>query len=190
MYHFSAWFFATLLVFFIQQWVAAIMMGLPVYYMCQLRPQFKHVAIFIVDLGILASIGAVLGLLAGGMSKDFKAARQAVIPTVTPQMLFAGFLISRDDLPVWCRWVYYVDLFQYALSLVRINEYAGAEFTDCNEARAAAGACFMTGNDYLHSQHLNEGQLPTDFALLGALLFGLSCLTFVVMFRVATAPSN
>ena len=48
-----------------------------------------------ITLGVLACIGATLGLVAGGFSKDYQAARQAVIPTIMPQLIFAGYLIPK-----------------------------------------------------------------------------------------------
>ena len=69
----------------------------PVYLLAQLRPGFTHLSLFIVTLGVLSCIGATLGLVAGGFSKDFQAARQAVIPTIVPPIVFAGYLIPKDQ---------------------------------------------------------------------------------------------
>merc|ERR1712137_1144016 len=47
LYSFSAWYTATMSMFFLQQWVASMLLALPVYFMAGLRPGADHFAVFV-----------------------------------------------------------------------------------------------------------------------------------------------
>ena len=86
-------------------------------------------------------------------------------------------------------------LFQYGLSIVRVNQYAGAKFTDCESSYAEYGLCFLTGDDYLGSVGLMDhggahGELVLSFAVLAGLLGAFTVAAFFIMRLVATAPAN
>jgi len=149
LYCFPAWYWSTMASFFIQQAIASFSLALPVYIMAGLRPSFSHFMVFFLDLGALACIGATLGLFVGGFTKDYQAARQAIMPVLVPQIIFSGFVIPFNKLPGWGRCLYYIALFQYGLSVARINQFAGIVFHDCPDVAAWAGFCFLTGDDYL-----------------------------------------
>lgn len=56
----------------------------------------------------------------------------AIAPTVfIPLMLFAGFLLNEDNIPVWLIWVKYLSLFKWGFQILAINEFEGLTF-ECN----------------------------------------------------------
>mmetsp|Transcript_31045 Transcript_31045/g.68637 ORF Transcript_31045/g.68637 Transcript_31045/m.68637 type:complete len:601 (-) Transcript_31045:8-1810(-) len=190
LYGFPAWYWSTMATFFVQQAIASFSLATPVYLMAGLRPTSSHFLVFFCDLGALACIGATLGLFVGGFTKDFQGARQAIMPVLIPQIIFSGFVIPYKQLPGWGQYLYYITLFQYGLSIARINQFADVAFDDCPSIAAMAGFCFETGDDYLQESRLSQSLLGRDFALLLALLVVFSIGAYIVMWRVATKPAN
>ena len=45
-------------------------------------------------------------------------------------LLFSGYVIPYADIPVFFRWIYYVSIFQWAFTILRINQFHDLDFAD------------------------------------------------------------
>ena len=67
--------------------------------------------------------GVVLAYLVSAVSPNMEAAN-AILPTyVVTLLFFAGWLIRRDDIPVYWSWYYYIDLMRYSFGSLMINQW-------------------------------------------------------------------
>lgn len=63
-----------------------------------------------------------------------------------PQMLFAGFFVATDLIPVWLRWAQYLCSLTYALRILLVEEFEDCGGTDeelnqtCNNLVSGVGA--------------------------------------------------
>jgi ABC-2 type transporter len=71
-----------------------------------------------------------LAVMLGCSVEDPKLGQELLPLLFVPQMLFAGFFVTPDLIPVWLRWAQYLCTLTYSIRLALI-----AEFDDCKEER-------------------------------------------------------
>merc|ERR1712137_322951 len=74
----------------------------------------------------LALASTALAVFLGSSVEDPKLASEMLPILFVPQMLFAGFFVASDLIPVWLRWAQYLCSLTYATRLA-----LNAEFNDC-----------------------------------------------------------
>ena len=67
-----------------------------------------------------------LGVLLGCSVEDPKLGQELLPLLFVPQMLFAGFFVTPDLIPVWLRWASYLCTLTYSIRILLV-----AEFEDC-----------------------------------------------------------
>jgi len=83
-------------------------------------------------LVLLELIGSCLGILIGCTSNDINDARTTLVPTLAPLLIFSGYVVPYNNIPVYFTWAYYASFFQYSFALLMINEFADRTFAvDC-----------------------------------------------------------
>uniref|UniRef100_A0A0G4HZB8 ABC transporter domain-containing protein n=1 Tax=Chromera velia CCMP2878 TaxID=1169474 RepID=A0A0G4HZB8_9ALVE len=187
MYSVSSFYAANLVCTLVTQLLLSMLMGLPVYFMVGLNPDSLRVGLFVLCLALLCFIGTSLGLALGSVANDFKDAQQTLLPILVPLFLFSGYVIPYNSIPDYFQWLYWVSFFQYAFSLLRINEFKGIDIHDKDDCdpythtffpwTGKEGVCYRTGDEYLksHKVHLDPSEsfnnVGPHFAVLVAFLF-------------------
>lgn len=121
--------------------LSTLAIAAPVYILVGFQVQPDKVAVFVLVLVLMALIGSCLGVTVGTITSGIDAARTAIIPMILPLLLFAGYLIPLDQIPVYFQWAYYASFFQYSLGLLQVNELTGRNFTqDCPRELASETA--------------------------------------------------
>ena len=66
-----------------------------------------------------------------------------------PMLLFSGYVIPYADIPVFFRWIYYVSIFQWAFTILRINQFHDLDFADGGTGDMSHGCqiCCLTAGD-------------------------------------------
>ena len=80
---------------------------------------------FVVMAGITTLFGLVAAsvtLIIGAMVTNVQVGVQLTPLVFVPQLLFAGFYIPIDDIPVYMRWAQYLCSLKYAVNLLLIEE--------------------------------------------------------------------
>lgn len=103
-------------------------------------------------LYVLASWGcgiasAALGSLLGCLVTDPKQAMEMAPLLFVPQILFSGFFIRTELIPVWLRWAQYLCSLKYGLNLILINEFAPWRESCHGEPAATNCAAVLENND-------------------------------------------
>lgn len=81
--------------------------------------------LFLAILYVLAMNSTALGVLLGSSVKDPKVAPEFLPLVFMPQILFAGFFVPPDLIPVWLRWIAYIFPLTYATRLILVAEFDG-----------------------------------------------------------------
>ena len=79
-----------------------------------------------------ASVAVLLGCLV----TDPKQATEMMPLLLVPQILFAGFFIRTEQIPVWLRWAQYLCSLKYGLNLFITNEFASYRESCSGDAAA------------------------------------------------------
>lgn len=88
-------------------------------------------------LGIGASS---IGMMVGCAVTDVKTVSEMAPVLFVPQLLFAGFFIATDSIPLFLRWAQYLCGIKYAMNLILITEFDPTN-ESCTSSDVAALAC-------------------------------------------------
>eukprot|EP00592_Proboscia_alata_P011971 CAMPEP_0194383636 /NCGR_PEP_ID=MMETSP0174-20130528/68548_1 /TAXON_ID=216777 /ORGANISM="Proboscia alata, Strain PI-D3" /LENGTH=577 /DNA_ID=CAMNT_0039170025 /DNA_START=55 /DNA_END=1785 /DNA_ORIENTATION=+ len=87
----------------------------------------------------LAMCSTALSVIVGSLVSEAKTATEFLPLIFIPQLLFSGFLVATDLIPVWIRWMRFICPMTYAIGLVLLIEFDDCESgTPCNQMREAA----------------------------------------------------
>lgn len=93
-----------------------------IYWLMGLQGNF-FVLVFLVFLTQI--VVASMALALGAATKDAKQA-QAISPVIfVPQLLFSGYFVSIDQIPIWLRWIQNICSLKYGINLFAIAEFGG-----------------------------------------------------------------
>eukprot|EP00523_Entomoneis_sp_CCMP467_P003908 CAMPEP_0168742096 /NCGR_PEP_ID=MMETSP0724-20121128/12860_1 /TAXON_ID=265536 /ORGANISM="Amphiprora sp., Strain CCMP467" /LENGTH=679 /DNA_ID=CAMNT_0008789635 /DNA_START=46 /DNA_END=2085 /DNA_ORIENTATION=+ len=66
-----------------------------------------------------------LGVLVGSALENPSVAMEFLPAIFMPQILFAGFFVPPDDIPVWLRWITYISPLTYGVRICLVAEFDG-----------------------------------------------------------------
>lgn len=79
---------------------------------------------------LLSFTGNSMGIMTGCLFTDAKVGVAMAPMIFVPFMLFAGFYINADSLPVWLAWFQYLSPIKYGLEALAYNEYNDRHLAD------------------------------------------------------------
>jgi hypothetical protein len=85
---------------------------------------------------VLAMSSTAMAVMLGCAVEDPKLGQEMLPILFVPQMLFAGFFVKPDLIPIWLRWARYLCSLTYAVRLLLIEE-----FEDCGTNEMAQMNC-------------------------------------------------
>lgn len=157
--------------------------GLVVYFCVGLRTSpasfFIFLLVFLTEIMTAQSIG----MLVSAAIKDFAAAQSFSFVLVLLIMLFGGFYVNSERIPVGIRWMLRFLYWGYGALLV--NEYRGRDFP-CSYADASAGpaTCIdgrYSGDEVLKEYGFQDMKIWENEIIMIAMFFAFRFLTYVVL---------
>lgn len=115
-----AYFFSKTVVELALSFVQSGLVWLVVYWIIKVQGNIIYMIVMSWVLGMVASSTA---LMIGCLVADIKTAVQLSPVLFVPQMLFAGFFIKIEQIPVFLRWVQYLCSLKFAVNLIMIEEF-------------------------------------------------------------------
>jgi ABC-type multidrug transport system permease subunit len=79
--------------------------------------------IFFLTVYVLAMASTASAVFLGCAVEDPKLGQEMLPILFVPQMLFAGFFVTPDLIPVWLRWARYLCALTYAVRIVLVEEF-------------------------------------------------------------------
>jgi len=106
-----------------------------------------------------------------------------------PLMVFGGFFIQTNSIPVFLDWMKYLSPYYYAFPVLLSNELSGLTF-DCTPVQGGrpvnVTVCpFVTGESYLNYLGFGTVNILQNFAILAALIVGYRCLSLIIFLMFA-----
>lgn len=118
----------------------------------------------------------VLGLAVSAVSEDVDHASAMGVPVMILSILFGGFYISIDSLPIVANWIPYISIFRWAYQALCINEFQGLTF-ECDSTDISE--CILTGEEVLKTMDFAGHTTAYPCFGLGMLLLGLLGVAFL-----------
>jgi len=160
--------------------------------MIGLQPDASNFFVFAGMVILVGSIGCSLGVAAGAAVPNIQFAMTLMPMIIMPLVIFSGFLVRPDNIPIYFKWIYYIDLMQYAFQVFAVNEFKSLEFDYCkNTTICPIGPGFQDGTRFLQDYlSYNIDDLPQNVAYVAAFLIAFWLLGLVVMYIQARRRRN
>jgi len=155
--------------------VQSLVQWLVVYWLISFRGSFVLLLLASFSLGLASASVAVL---MGCAVADVKTASELLPVVFVPQMLFAGFFVSTDQIPSYLRWAQYLCSLKYAMNLLSIIEFGSG---NCQEGAEVACKGLLEGNEIYEDKWwayvLVLAGLFLGFRILGARVLSVKATT-------------
>ena len=163
---------------------ATLLTGGIAYWIVGLNPNAGRFGIFLLQMVLLSNSSQALGLLVSAVAPS-AAVAGALGPFFTiVLLLFGGFYINVDSIPVGARWIQYLSHVRYAFVGLSLSEFSGQYGYECDVVCAEPGAggegclrevvntdgCLQTGEEIL--TRLSFEDIPVWEPLVGQLCIG------------------
>jgi hypothetical protein len=148
---------------------------------CRLAHLNRHTFGYFILIAMFANFTCILlGLAISAFAPNMEAAAAMGPPFVIIGIMFGGFYIRIDSLPIILNWVPFISLFQWTFRGLATNEFQGMTFT-CDSTDVSK--CMTTGEQVLTTLAFNGHS--TSYAMFGLamlMLCYLAALYFILLF--------
>jgi len=107
-----------------------------------------------------------IALLVGSAITDVQQAAEFLPAIFVPQLLFAGFFIATQNIPVWLRWAEWITTLKYTLNLLLLIEFTGHS---CNDSPQASTNC----ESILTRNNISSSDIGLYIGIIAAIFVGL-----------------
>eukprot|EP00484_Ammonia_sp_Unknown_P029461 CAMPEP_0197034414 /NCGR_PEP_ID=MMETSP1384-20130603/12542_1 /TAXON_ID=29189 /ORGANISM="Ammonia sp." /LENGTH=670 /DNA_ID=CAMNT_0042464345 /DNA_START=4 /DNA_END=2013 /DNA_ORIENTATION=+ len=154
-YYTSLWIFAKTCIDLPPTFVVVFVFSVVIRFMVNFNAAFYE--IFFV-LSLVALVADSMGFCLGCVAKRPEIATQLTPVTIIPLFLFSNFFVVNSTIPVWIRWIQWIDCFYYGTEALCIFEFSGVESKDHQPA----------GDEFLNQFKMKKDNLWRDiYALIG-----------------------
>jgi len=179
MYRVDTYFIAKQLVDLPLYLVEPVILTTILYWMVGLNPDvvrfFTATAIVLLVTQVVLSVGYFLSCLSPNVDVALAIAPVVIIPF----MLFGGFFLNSDSVPVWLSWLKWISWFIYSYEALLVNQWSGVEGIACDSE--ASNPCYSTGEQVLQRLSFEEGNLGRDIGMLFLLAVGIRLMAYLAL---------
>ena len=172
------YFVSTFLVTLPLELVPGILYGTVIYYMTALREGVQH---YLTYLGVMllenfAGIG--LGMCLSASFTSVEMAPQLAPAFVILFLMFSGFFLNEDNVPVYLIWLREISFIRYAFQALCVNEFKDAEFT-CDSTTTQT--C-IDGNEHLDRLKFDKVTIWGNSLILFGMIIGFNLLALGIIY--------
>merc|ERR1712129_316947 len=99
---------------------------------------------------------------------------------VALMILFSGFFIHIESLPIWIKWMSYVSTIRWSFMAFVLYEFEGQTGYECNELQSKY-QCITNGEQVLQRLGFDEYTKEFSVAMIAVLLGSFHILAFVML---------
>lgn len=172
------YFVSTFLVTLPLELVPGILYGTVIYYMTALREGVRH---YLTYLGVMllenfAGIG--LGMCLSASFTSVEMAPQLAPAFVILFLMFSGFFLNEDNVPVYLIWLREISFIRYAFQALCVNEFKDAVFT-CDPTTTQT--C-IDGNEHLDRLKFDRVTIWGNSLILFGMIVGFNLLALGIIY--------
>jgi len=175
--------------------------GVIVYYAIGYNPSFDHFLIFLAILILIYNASSGYSLIISASFSDKQLAVTLTPVLIIPFMLFAGFFVSSDNIPIFLKEFEYLSIFKYGYESLMHNQFdmynedevepcitaaAGGDRSLVPECQTCTYDCWCLGTCSPLSQLDVHSHLWSSMLALGCIYIGC----YLIAWGILTCLSN
>lgn len=107
-----------------------VIFGSIVYYLIGFNPAFENFVFFLIILILIYNASSGYSLIISASFSDKQLAVTLTPVLIIPFMLFAGFFVSSDNIPVFLKEFEYLSIFKYGYESLMHNQFDSSQPAD------------------------------------------------------------
>ncbi|XP_068242459.1 protein white-like [Palaemon carinicauda] len=156
------------------------------YFMIGLNPLAKKFFIALAVLIFVCNTATSFGVMLSCLAPNPKVALGLGSFLLIPFMVFGGFLLNSDSVPIYFIWIKYLSWFNYANEALIVNQWAGVYNISCPDESVT---CLYDGESIIESLGYEEGTIGFNIGILFVLMIGLRLVAFLFLLNRTTRKS-
>jgi len=162
----------------------SLVFGSLIYWLCGFVSSAEHFIIFMALLILTNLAFAAWFFFVTAIAPDIHISKPIAMISVVGFIMFAGFVVSKEQLPVYLVWLYWLDPISWCLRAMAVNQYRSSAFD----------VCVYEGVDYCADFGMNMGEyymslfdVPSEkyWIVVGALFMIVAYVFFMAIGFVA-----
>lgn len=180
MYQIGAYFWSKTVTELPRNLIVNMIFSLITYFMVGLRGGGDHFFVYYVFtvLSMMSSEG--LAYVVGAIARDPQQGGAIAPAFIVMAMLFGGFFIGANSMPVWLAWIRHLSFIKYAFAGLMQNEYEGRILAT---SACTSGFCPATGDGVLSFYSLDEVPFWANFIIMLVMIVGLRLIAYALLRR-------
>eukprot|EP01120_Amphizonella_sp_Union-15-10_P001712 TRINITY_DN11859_c0_g1_i2.p1 TRINITY_DN11859_c0_g1~~TRINITY_DN11859_c0_g1_i2.p1 ORF type:complete len:633 (+),score=88.25 TRINITY_DN11859_c0_g1_i2:70-1968(+) len=149
------------------------------YWMVGLQSDPIKFGIFVLTLLVFSATCTSLFLAIGAASPSAIVASILSPIFLVLLLLFGGFYVTNDSVPVYYIWIHYISPIRYAYEILMNNEFIGLDFTCKNVTNCSL--CVSNGESQLHYMSMDGVDIWRNMAIMAAEIVVLRFLAYLFL---------
>lgn len=161
-----------------------LLFSLVAYYMVGYQKSIDKFGIFVADMVVFVAVAASLYLALGCASPSLEVANILAPITTVLFLLFGGFYVNSNNIPIYYQWIHYISFFKYGYEILVKNEFTGLTFT-CKDSEKNGGLCpIPNGETQIKLLGMEDVSIYQNFVIMLAMVLAyrvlaMFCLKFL-----------
>ncbi|XP_052773368.1 protein white-like [Mya arenaria] len=150
------------------------------YWMVGLYASFEAFCVFTGVLLLVSNIAVSFGYIVSAAANSVSTALAIGPPLMIPLLMFGGFFLNSDSIPVYFIWLEYLSWFKYANELLAVNHWKNIDSIECSSS--SSQCLYSDGDSVLNYLNFDKDKVWLDLGLLFAMLVAYRIVAFIILF--------
>ncbi|XP_052810071.1 protein white-like isoform X2 [Mya arenaria] len=160
------------------------------YWMVGLYSSFEAFCVFTGVLLLVANIAVSFGYIVSAAANSVTTALAIAPPLMIPLMMFGGFFLNSDSIPVYFIWLEYLSWFKYANEVLAVNQWQNIDSIECSSNGNNTKCLYKDGDSVLSYLNYDQDNVLLDVSLLCAMLVAYRLVAFIILFAKARSSKG
>ncbi|XP_020673605.1 ABC transporter G family member 10-like [Dendrobium catenatum] len=178
-YRVSSYVISNSLVFLPILFAASILYATPVYWLIGLRREIDNYLFFSLVIWLVMLMANAFVACFGALVPNFIMGNSVIAGLMGSFFLFSGYFISKQSIPRYWIFMYYLSLFKYPFEAFLLNEFGEKGKQQC--IQSGKGGCLLTGEMLLRQQGMEESHKWSNIGVMLGFIFVYRILSLVIL---------
>jgi len=161
--------------------IPPLLLGCISYYMVGFRPGVNHFAWYLLTLVLTSLVAGSMCLSISAVVPSLGLGNLIAILLLLFYLLFAGFLLNKDSIPLVIGWFSYVSFLQYGFEILMVNELLNTQVWFNPADIPKEKWQMVNGNIFLAQFDMDPDRFSIDFVVLAAMVVAYLLLSYVLL---------